>query len=263
MRKNFHYNNENNFKNKNYTNENKIKQAQEENKKLKMELNQKNNVLKDYNSRIKSLQEELHHLQRQKNNNIKNNDNFQNNYFDFPNNQFFNDNQINSPFRNGNILNFFFEDIIPRRNINRINPNFNPGDYEDYYEDRNINNHISNNFNYNNNNNDESKIEQDIIEQLYPDPDKMTYEQLLELEEKVGNVSKGLNKAQIRKIPKFIFQKNKNKNIESKCVVCQYDFKNGDTLTKLNCGHVFHSDCVGTWLEKNKVCPMCHKEIVV
>jgi hypothetical protein len=262
MRKNFHYNNENNFKNKNYTNENKIKQAQEENKKLKMELNQKNNVLKDYNSRIKSLQEELHHLQRQKNNNIKNNDNFQNNYFDFPNDQFFNDNQMNSPFRNGNILNFFFEDIIPRRNINRINPNFNPGDYEDYYEDKNINNHINNNFNYNNNN-DESKIEQDIIDQLYPDPDKMTYEQLLELEEKVGSVSKGLNKAQIKKIPRFIYQKHIHKNIDNKCVVCQYEFKNGETVTQLTCGHLFHSECVDTWLSKNKVCPMCHKEIII
>ena len=260
MRKNFHYNNENNFKNKNYTNENKIKQAQEENKKLKMELNQKNNVLKDYNSRIKSLQEELHQLQRQKNNNIKNNDNFQNNYFDFPNNQFFNDNQINSPFRNGNILNFFFEDIIPRRNINRINPNFNPGDYEDYYEDRNINNP---NIHLINNDNDNSKLEQDIIEQLYPDPDKMTYEQLLELEEKVGNVSKGLNKKQINKIPRFIYNKIRYKNIENKCVVCQYEYKNGENLTKLPCGHIFHTDCVDTWLSGNKICPMCHKEIIL
>ena len=85
------------------------------------------------------------------------------------------------------MYNMFFDDIFPRRNINIINPNFNPGDYEDYYEDKNINNQINNHFN--SNNNDESKIEQDIIEQLYPDPDKMSYEQLLELEEKVGNGS--------------------------------------------------------------------------
>ena len=126
-----------------------------------------------------------------------------------------------------------------------------------------LNNHINNRFNINNNIDDDSKIEQDIIEQLYPDPDKMTYEQLLELEEKVGNVSKGLTKAQIRKIPRFIYQKNKYKNIDNKCVVCQYEFKNGENITKLNCGHVFHTDCVDTWLSKNKVCPMCHKEIIV
>ena len=113
------------------------------------------------------------------------------------------------------------------------------------------------------NDNDDSKAEQDIIEQLYPDPDKMTYEQLLELEEKVGSVSKGLNKAQIKKIPRFIYNKNIHRNIDNKCVVCQYDFKNGDNVTKLTCGHVFHTDCVDTWLSKNKVCPMCHKEIIV
>ena len=255
MRRNFYNNKERNIKNNG--NDNKINQAIEENKKLKMELNQKNNILKDYNSRIKLLQEELNKLHKQKDKNIKNNDNFQNNYTEH---LLFNDNPF-SNIRSGNFINMFFDDIFPRRNINIINPNFNPGDYEDYYEDKNINNQINNHFN--SNNNDESKIEQDIIEQLYPDPDKMSYEQLLELEEKVGNVSKGLNKAQIKKIPKFIYHKNANKNIDSKCVVCQYDFKNGDTLTKLNCGHVFHSDCVGTWLENNKICPMCHKEIIV
>ena len=65
--------------------------------------------------------------------------------------------------------------------MQRINPNFNPGDYEDYYEGNNIINLISgprsnnyiNNF-MNINGNDESKIVQDIIDQLYPDPDKMT-----------------------------------------------------------------------------------------
>ena len=35
-----------------------------------------------------------------------------------------------------------------------------------------------------------------IIDQLYPNPDNMTYEQLLELEEKMGYVSKGLIKEQ-------------------------------------------------------------------
>ena len=65
--------------------------------------------------------------------------------------------------------------IIPKRNVHLINPNFNPGDYENYYEDKNINNR-NNNIRINYNDNDDSKVEQDIIEQLYPDPDKMTYE---------------------------------------------------------------------------------------
>ena len=269
MRNNFHYNKGNNFKrySTNNASENDIKLAQEENKKLKMELNQKNNILKDYNSRIRLLQEELYQIQKQKNIKNKNVEGNSNNNLRQQNNFISNENpfNFNHPFQANNFINLFFDDIFPRRNIRVINPNFNPGDYEDYYEDKNINNHINNRFNININNNidDDSKIEQDIIEQLYPDPDKMTYEQLLELEEKVGNVSKGLTKAQIRKIPRFIYQKNKYKNIDNKCVVCQYEFKNGENITKLNCGHVFHTDCVDTWLSKNKVCPMCHKEITV
>jgi len=91
----------------------------------------------------------------------------------------------------------------------------------------------------------------------------MTYEQLLELEENVGSVSKGLTKKQIKKIPKVIYNRNKFSNNDNKCVVCQYEFKNGEEVTKLSCGHLFHSECVDTWLSKNKVCPMCHKEIII
>jgi len=263
MKNNFHYNRGNNYKrfSRNNASDNNIKKAQEENKKLKMELNQKNNILKDYNSRIRLLQEELYQLQKQKNIKTNNNNEISNNYSNPSNNHFINENMFNDRLQNNNFINFFFDNIFPNRNIRVINPNFNPGDYEDYYEDKNINGSANNQFNLNNN--DDSKLEQDIIEQLYPDPDKMTYEQLLELEEKVGSVSKGLTKAQIKKIPRFIYQKNKHKNIESKCVVCQYEFKNGENITQLNCGHAFHTDCVDTWLSKNKVCPMCHKEIIV
>ena len=270
MKNNYHYNRGDNikrFSRKNNTSDNDIRLAQEENKKLKMELNQKNNILKDYNSRIKLLQEELYQLGNQKNIRSNNKEQISNNYSNSSNNNFTNDIPFNDPFRAGNFINLFFDNIFPNRNIRVINPNFNPGDYEDFYEDKNINNPINHRINLNNlnnyNDNDDSKVEQDIIEQLYPDPDKMTYEQLLELEEKVGSVSKGLNKAQIKKIPRFIYNKNIHRNIDNKCVVCQYDFKNGDNVTKLTCGHVFHTDCVDTWLSKNKVCPMCHKEIIV
>ena len=250
MKNNFHYSKKYSRSN---IQDNNIKGALEENKKLKMELNQKNNILKDYNSRIKLLQEELYQLKNQKD---KKNINSSNNYIQSMNNNFFNDDH----FQNNNFINLFFDNIFPRANVRIVNPNFNPGDYEDYYEDRNINNP---NIHLINNDNDNSKLEQDIIEQLYPDPDKMTYEQLLELEEKVGNVSKGLNKKQINKIPRFIYNKIRYKNIENKCVVCQYEYKNGENLTKLPCGHIFHSDCVDTWLSGNKICPMCHKEIIL
>ncbi len=36
------------------------------------------------------------------------------------------------------------------------------------------------------------QYEEEVINQIYPDPDNMTYEQLLELQEKIGYVNKGL-----------------------------------------------------------------------
>ena len=54
---------------------------------------------------------------------------------------------------------------------------------------------------------DDLNAEQDIIDQLYPGPDKMTYEQLLDLEENVGSVSKCLTKKQIKKILKLFIIK--------------------------------------------------------
>lgn len=268
--------NNNNNKDFNYNN------AIEENKRLKMELHQKTNVLNDYNSRIEMLREELNRLKNPKNRNFTKSNTIQVNYNNninrnrgksntnirFPSNNFNYYDPFDDIINNG-LSNFIFEDIIPNRNIQRINPNFKPGDYEDYYENNNVNHLIrgANNNNFNNfglyNNVDDSTAEQDIIDQLYPDPDKMTYEQLLELEENVGSVSKGLTKKQIKKIPKIIYNKNKFKDDDNKCVVCQYEFKNGENVTKLSCGHLFHSDCVDTWLSKNKVCPMCHKEIII
>ena len=86
-----------------------------------------------------------------------------------------------------------------------------------------MNHHINNphnNIHINYNDNDDSKVEQDIIEQLYPDPDKMTYEQLLELEEKVGNVNKGLNEEKIKKIPFITFKKGIYQDCD-KCIICK------------------------------------------
>ena len=282
MRNNYHYsrgnpnkkgtarNNYNNNSNYNYN------KALEENKRLKKELYEKTNILNDYNSRIEMLRNELNSLQTGRNRNNQNINNISNNHrFNNAHNRGKSNNiNIRAPTNNfydpfdeifnSGLSNFFFNDIIPNRNIQRINPNFNPGDYEDYYQDNNINHLIRpNNFDDFNNINDDSKVEQDIIDQLYPNPDRMTYEQLLELEEKVGNVSKGLTKNQIKKIPKIIYNKNLFKNNDNKCVVCQYEFKNGENVTKLDCGHIFHTDCVDTWLSKNKVCPMCHKEIQI
>ena len=189
LKKPSYYNNKKSSTRNNYNNNDfNYNKALEENKKLKMELHQKTNVLNDYNSRIEMLKEELNRLKNPQNRKIAKSNTIQANYNNrnrgksntnirIPSNNF----NYYDPFDdiiNSGLSNFIFEDILPNRNIQRINPNFNPGDYEDYYENNNVNHLIRganinnfNNFGMLNNNVDDSTAEQDIIDQLYPDPD--------------------------------------------------------------------------------------------
>jgi chromosome segregation ATPase len=98
-------------------------------------------------------------------------------------------------------------------------------------------------------------------ENNYPNVDNMSYEELLALEERMGNVKKGLTKEQIEKLPRDKFVKNKF--IEDKCIICQYEFKNYEKLIVLACKHCFHPDCITQWLENKTTCPYCKGEIKV
>ena len=98
-------------------------------------------------------------------------------------------------------------------------------------------------------------------EEDYPNVDNMSYEELLALEERMGNVSQGLTKEQLAKLPREKFLKNKY--IDDKCIVCQYEFKNYEKLIVLPCKHCFHPDCIEEWLKNQKVCPYCKEEVKV
>ena len=53
-------------------------------------------------------------------------------------------------------------------------------------------------------------------------PDNMTYEQLLELGDRLGQVSKGLTKEQINKIPAKLWRPGVTK--QTSCSICFEDF---------------------------------------
>ena len=104
-------------------------------------------------------------------------------------------------------------------------------------------------------------VEQQIMDEICPNPDKMSYEQLLELEEGVGNVNKGLSKDKINKIPvkpfhKALFEDN------SQCIICMEGFVENELVKQLPCGHIFHEDCINHWLEQQKNCPFCKAECI-
>ena len=94
----------------------------------------------------------------------------------------------------------------------------------------------------------------DLPQQQYPNVDNMTYEELLELEEKIGKVSNGLTDEKIKKLKneKFI----KFKYLEDKCIVCQYDFKELETIFALPCKHCFRFPCIKQWISNQHHCPL-------
>lgn len=103
-------------------------------------------------------------------------------------------------------------------------------------------------------------VNQQIIDELCPNPDAMTYEQLLQLEDNVGNVSKGLSAQQFEKLPITKYKKEKySENFQ--CIICMEEFNEGEKVKLLPCGHIFHPNCIKEWLMKQKSCPFCKSEI--
>merc|ERR1712098_39797 len=42
-----------------------------------------------------------------------------------------------------------------------------------------------------------------------------------------------------------------------RCCICLGDFEKGEEIRELGCKHMFHKDCVDTWLHQNRKCPLC------
>ncbi|KAI3809857.1 hypothetical protein L1987_19459 [Smallanthus sonchifolius] len=92
------------------------------------------------------------------------------------------------------------------------------------------------------------------------DVDNMSYEELLALEERIGNVNTGLNEEVILKSMKqrkhIAFMAISTQNLEP-CCICQEEYDTGDNIGSLDCGHDFHTDCIKQWLAQKNICPIC------
>ncbi|XP_031269025.1 E3 ubiquitin-protein ligase RDUF1-like [Pistacia vera] len=45
------------------------------------------------------------------------------------------------------------------------------------------------------------------------------------------------------------------------CVICLEEVVFGSLATRMPCSHVFHSDCIGNWLNQREVCPLCRFQL--
>mgnify|MGYP003689031605 FL=1 len=48
----------------------------------------------------------------------------------------------------------------------------------------------------------------------------------------------------------------------TQCTICMENFTNNSIVRKINgCGHLFHINCIDTWLEENITCPVCRTDL--
>ena len=52
-----------------------------------------------------------------------------------------------------------------------------------------------------------------------------------------------------------------NKDKIQECVICMVDIGVGEVIRYLPCAHLFHKNCVDTWLMRNLSCPTCMEEL--
>lgn len=75
-----------------------------------------------------------------------------------------------------------------------------------------------------------------------------------------GNMAnQGLTEGQFDRIPTRVFVVDPDTpELEvEKCTICFENLKDQEVVKELPCSHLFHPECVKTWLLRNKKCPVC------
>lgn len=99
------------------------------------------------------------------------------------------------------------------------------------------------------------------------DIDSMTYEELLALEEHIGDVNTGLAKSHIvDKLKTSLYvpgatcvsnQSSEPSTENEACIICQEEYEAEDCVGILDCGHRYHAECLKQWLTVKNLCPIC------
>ena len=114
--------------------------------------------------------------------------------------------------------------------------------------------------------------EREEVAELEDDEGELSYDAMLQLGERIGDVKSerwALNaRKEIEKLPTFQFQPSTGARAgdvddsEVKCLVCQCEYEEGDKLLRLPCNHCFHAPCAEQWLMEKDICPYCRQCIV-
>ncbi|KAM5292059.1 E3 ubiquitin-protein ligase Arkadia isoform 4-T4 [Ctenodactylus gundi] len=104
-------------------------------------------------------------------------------------------------------------------------------------------------------------------------PFRGNFEELIHLEERLGNVNRGASQGTIERCTyPHKYKKRKlhckqdgeegtEEDTEEKCTICLSVLEEGEDVRRLPCMHLFHQVCVDQWLITNKKCPICRVDI--
>ena len=99
--------------------------------------------------------------------------------------------------------------------------------------------------------------------------DGLSYEDLTALGEVAGTVSRQASLKARESIRRATFAELKAggegagtaPEEEEQCTICRMEFEDEDELSVLPCGHRYHVACLSAWLQDNKTCPICSREL--
>lgn len=110
-----------------------------------------------------------------------------------------------------------------------------------------------------------------------PDIDNMSYDELLALGERIGEVKqRGLTNDTLSQLPSYKYKPShkssssssamdtsdeKGSSDNNNCAICLSEFEEGDDVRQLPCFHRFHTGEIDTWLTKNEKCPVCNTPV--
>ena len=166
---------------------------------------------------------------------------------------------INQTFINANLpnninipTNFSISNIV--NNNNQILEN----DSDDDISDNNSDDDISDN-------NSDDDISNDNVNQP---PSVISINQFMNSFNELVNTFENLQPPQPMEDVKVTLKNEKtikkyklDTDLDEKCTVCLCPLKKDDMIWELKCKHVFHQDCIKTWLkEYNYKCPICREE---
>lgn len=110
----------------------------------------------------------------------------------------------------------------------------------------------------------------------------INFDQLLacfQRSKKLSMESKMYDRATVVEVYAIESRKKEGSSVDDTCVICLFDFEEGDTIRRLSCNHSFHKSCIDSFfnsqissavdrlesesaLHQRTVCPVCRHAII-